>query len=698
MLISDEAVPPSSSAIGMLLLAFLLVTWFLSKRHHVLTVWLLNFGVLGLTLLSMRWFPRFDGRYALVLPILISSLALGSGATLIATLFSSLVLLWTTPHSWPLPYPFPIVDEVGLWGLAILLLISNRPRREMIAWSWQGYEQARVALEQARDRQVDLKQALEDLAQANRETIRLNEMLSAARQAVEEARRAKEEFVANVSHELRTPLNMIIGFSDMILESPEVYAHELPSALLADVSAIRRNSEHLAALVDDVLAVSEVDTGHMKLLKEYGPFSEIVHEATETISVLFEKKGLTLTTDLPESIPYLYCDRTRIRQVLLNLLSNAVRFTQVGGARVAARVEKGALCVSVADTGSGLSPDKLERLFQPFQQADQSIRRRYGGTGLGLAISKRFIEMHDGKIWLESEPGKGTTALFTLPLSEDLGGRAAQRWFDPYHEYSLRTRRPGVMVGPPRPRIIVVEQGEALCQLISSYSDNLEPVRVSSLEEASNAVETEAAAGVIMNDASAAVIEYSEHLLNMPFSVPILLCWVPEHRKAASTIGAEDYLIKPVRRSELVEAIRRIAPDARSVLIADDDPESRRLFGRMLASSPDKYVVLHARDGASTLHLLRERKPDLVLLDLVMPNGDGLSVLEAKSQDSDIADIPVIILSATDPQREPLISRTLLLSRPEGLSAQDLVLTLEAVTRTLKPRFGAPERPEKLGA
>jgi len=374
----------------------------------------------------------------------------------------------------------------------------------MIAWAWQGYEQARQNLEEARDRQVELKQALKDLELSANQTIRLNDMLAAAREAVEEARRAKEAFVANVSHELRTPLNMIIGFSDMILGSPGVYARRLPPALMADIAAIKRNSQHLADLVDDVLDLSEADTGRMQLLKEWGSIREIVGEATEAVTALFEQKGLSLTVDIPENLPSIYCDHTRIRQVILNLLSNAGRFTDRGGTKVRVVLQNDAFVVSVSDTGPGMSPEHLEHMFEPFQQADVSIRRRYGGSGLGLSISKRFVEMHGGKIWLESELDKGTTAYFSLPLRSALPKNAPGRWFGPYQEYSPRTRRSLAPEIGPKPLVVVVEQGAqgALCQLIKRYLEDLEAVQARSIEEANEIAEANAAVAVVITERS----------------------------------------------------------------------------------------------------------------------------------------------------------------------------------------------------
>jgi len=488
---------------------------------------------------------------------------------------------------------------------------------------------------------------------------------------------------------------MIIGFSDMILGAPGTYAQRLPPALLADVAAIKRNSQHLASLVDDVLDLAEAETGRMQLFREPTSIKQVIQEAVEAVSVLFQQKGLSLMVDVPDDLPPAYCDRTRIRQVVLNLLSNAGRFTEMGGATVRARCQQDMLLISVADTGPGLDPDSRQRLFQPFRQADASIRRRYGGTGLGLAISQRFVEMHGGRIWLEGELNVGTTACFTLPVYKSASDDALLRWFSPYQEYAPRDMPSQAPMAAVKPRVVVVERRQVLTDLIARYVEDLEAIPMRSLDEAGAAIDTLAPMALVINEAAVDSAANGEFRLpDMSFDIPIVRCWVSNPQPAVLQEGAQEYLIKPIVREALLEALDRVAPDARTVLVVDDEPEALQLFGRMLASRHGRYTVLDAEDGASALELLRSRRPDVLLLDLVMPNGDGFAVLRAKAQDTAIRDIPVIIVSATDPQRDPIISRELVVTRRQGLSAREVVLSLRAITRALQPRYGAPARHE----
>jgi len=203
----------------------------------------------------------------------------------------------------------------------------------------------------------------------------------------------------------------------------------------------------------------------------------------------------------------------------------------------------------------------------------------------------------------------------------------------------------------------------------------------------------------LVNAASAPLTgDAADAMTQLPVDVPILTCWVPERRASITQAGAEDYLVKPIQRSVLLDSIRTACPQARTIVLADDDAEARQLFARMLASAGEACTVLQATDGEATLTLLRERRPDLLLLDLVMPKSDGFMVLEAKGADPTIRDIPTIIISAKDPEREPIVSKALVVSRCQGLSSRDLMDAIQAVTGVLRPRVVAPTGHESLVA
>jgi len=378
-----------------------------------------------------------------------------------------------------------VIALAGVWATFGVMWAAGRRMHWVAGWSREYSDRAQCLLEEARDRKVEQLQILGDLATANLQLKRLNLLAQGLRQEADDARMAKQQFVANVSHELRMPLNMITGFSEMILQVPETYGGTIPPALLADLTVIHRNAEHLADLIDDVLDLSQIEAGEMALTKEHVQLHEIVEVAVLAVHPLFSSKGLYLKSEIVEDMPSIYCDRTRIREVLLNLLSNAGRFTQSGGVHLRVWREGGDILVSVADTGSGIAAENMSRLFQPFQQVDGSIRRRYGGTGLGLSISKQFIELHGGTIWVESEEDVGTTIFFRLPLTSPISTSSDfSRWLDPLWEYAERTRPSMAQQADVRPRLVVFETGDSLQRLITRYWDGVEIASVTSIEAA----------------------------------------------------------------------------------------------------------------------------------------------------------------------------------------------------------------------
>jgi signal transduction histidine kinase/CheY-like chemotaxis protein len=602
-----------------------------------------------------------------------------------------------------IPPAYGVATIVGGAFTGLLAWAATHTLLTVTQWSLFNFRQAQERMKEIRERQVELEQTQQDLLLANQELARLSDRLKALNQVAQEARRAKEEFVANVSHELRTPLHMIIGFTEMITQSPQVYSDSLPPALLADIRAIQRNSQQLIRLVNDVLDLSQVEAGRMALSKEWVTIPEIVDAATLAVQALFKSKGLYLETEVPSDLPPVFCDGTRIRQVVINLLSNAGRFTDQGGVRVKVWREANTVLVSVTDTGPGIAVKNQQRLFEPFQQLDGSIRRRHGGSGLGLSIGKRFVEMHKGKMWLESEVGLGTTITFSLPLETSSPTQAnddVKRWFNPYEQYEARDWWPRVPVPKLIPRFVLLETGNTLQRLFTRYLDDIEICPVQDLAEAIREINRSPAQALVVNTPSLRQGPISmDHLDDLPFGTPTLACWVPGEDEVAKRLGVVRYLVKPVTREMLFAALAKLGEGITDVLLVDDSREVLQLFARMLSSAERGYRVLRATDGSRALDLLRERRPDVMLLDLIMPGMDGLEVLEEKSQDPTISDIPVVVISSRDPTGEAIVSDRLTIARSGGLSVRRLLACVQAVSEVLSPslRFGDQGWPEKPG-
>ncbi|MCL6429877.1 MAG: response regulator [Anaerolineae bacterium] len=571
-----------------------------------------------------------------------------------------------------------------IWGLQALLYGMLLCITEMIDWSWSSYENMRDLLDKARDQQLALRQAQADLVHANIQLARLSERLDAMRHIAEEARRVKEEFLANVSHELRTPLNMIIGFSEMITGAPDAYGG-VPSELLADLEVILANSRHLASLVDDVLDLSQADAGRMVLSKEWVPVRDLVTSAIAAVRPLFTSKGLYLEHSVSCDVE-VFCDRTRIRQVLVNLLSNAGRYTKEGGARLDVVLRGRDVVISVADTGPGIDPKDQERVFLPFEQASTGAVGGKG-SGLGLAISKRFVEMHGGRIWLESEVGKGSTFYVSLPTVEPPPLRSDwSRWINPYAAYEPNERRSSRDNLNTGPRFVVVEQGKSLQRFVARHCPSAEVVPAPSIEEALAELTRAPAHAVIVNDERyQAVPPGVTELGGLPLGTPVIGCWVPDKHEAAERLGVVDYLLKPVTRDRLLSALDSLGRPIRSLLLVDDEFDALQLFGRMLEGAGRDYRVYRANDGQRALAHLRRYRPDVMLLDLVMPGMDGYTLLAEKNADDSIRDIPVIALSAQDPMRGSTMPNSLTITRTGGLDPRDLVNCLRAVASLLQP-------------
>jgi len=594
--------------------------------------------------------------------------------------------------------PVLSIDSLFVISHALLLGIvgwaTTGPYLTLTSWAVYYARSASVALEQARNRQLELHEVREDLLKANEELARLTDRYKALQEIADEARQAKAEFVANVSHELRAPLNMVIGFSEVIARSPHAYGSELPPALLADVAVIQRNAEHLSKLINDVLDLSQIEAGRMALGKEQCSLPAIIEEVLAEVRPLYDAKGLYLQTQVPDDLPAVFCDPTRISQILINLLSNAGRFTREGGVNVRIESTPDELIISVTDTGPGISPEGQSKIFQPFQQLDSSIRREHGGSGLGLSISKQFVEMHGGRIWLESELGRGTTISFSLPTAGPLsaapiGTDRAKRWVNPYASLEPRVRPFRADLPDVLPRFVLLEQGSGLRRLFSRYAEGSVTSTVREPAQAIAELQHSPAQALIVNSPQLVFptgqTSFWQQQAELPYDTPSIVCWVPGREDAAQAMGAISYLVKPVTADQLLDTIRGVEGEIETILLVDDEPELLRLFARVLSATPEGYRVWRATSGARALEVVRERHPDLVVLDLIMPAPDGTQVLREIKADAVTADIPVIVLSSRDPAHSAHLGNTVVVNRGRDMTARELLALVEAVSVALTP-------------
>ena len=677
--------PARGLGLGLGLLVLGLMVWVLRSWSYLGAAILLVAGAMAANLLAAAWVGLDEAIFLLVIPVGLATLTISRGAGIATAAFCTVLVL--VAPSW-LPSADPrvaVVVIVVIWITLGMVWLTLRPLLRAVRWAWSAYEKGQLLLDQARDYQRQLGETLEDLRGANEQLTRLNRQAQSLRRVAEEERHTKEQFVANVSHELRTPLNMVIGFCEMITQAPETYGEAVPSALLADLDVVLRNSRHLASLIDDVLDLSQVEAGKMAIVRERAGLSRIVRSAAVAVRPLYESKGLRLDLELSPDLPEVFCDRTRIREVVLNLLSNAGRFTARGGVRVRATREGTDVIFSVADTGPGIAAADQDRLFRPFEQLDSGLQRGFRGTGLGLAISKNFVELHQGRMWLESTPGEGTTVSFRLPIDPPEqpqptpSGRLIPGW-----EFLQRTQRSRAPAPDIRPRLVVVERGDALRRLVSRYLDGVEVVHVADFDQAIAEHAQTPAHAILVNDLC--VGEALARLSgsgSLPSDVPTIICAVAGIEETTSALGVSSYLVKPVSREKLLEALDGLDGEVTSVLVVDDEPDARQLFRRMLAAADRGYRVLRASSGQQALDLMRRERVDAVLLDLVMPEMDGFGMLAVMAEDTQLRDIPVILVSARDPLGQPIVSKALAVTTKGGLSASDLLAGIEALSTLL---------------
>jgi signal transduction histidine kinase/CheY-like chemotaxis protein len=583
-----------------------------------------------------------------------------------------------------------------LISLGLISLLHYR-MQQLGHWLWEHFEQAQERLEETRDRKADLAQALDDLTHANRQLALANERVSALRTIAEDAQKAKATFVAKVSHEFRTPLNMIIGLVSLMRETPEIYSTALSPDMRKDLEIVHRNCEHLAHMVNDVLNLTQMEAGRLVLHRERFDLVETIDSAVQSVRPLLDSKSLDLSCRIPTDLPKVYCDRTRIQQVMLNLVSNAARFTDEGGITIKVRQQAERVVVSVADTGPGISVQDRARIFEPFCQGSTTLWRDTGGTGLGLTISKQFVEMHGGQVWLESELGEGTTFYFSLPISGPIphlarpGHAIVRDW--PWLERRSRVRFPEVHY---RPRVVVCDQSGGLYAEFARGSDEVEFVDTRDLREAERAIRECPAHAVVLNAPTHEdLTAYVEQARDLFLGTPLIGCSVPPMTAPMQVAGAMGYLIKPVTRNDFERALKSVGSPVRRVLVVDDDPEVLGLWSRMLHACDPRLSVETASSGQAALDKLDVDRatsslPDLVLLDVFMPGMDGWQVLErlrGAGQDTlGYPELPVYLVSAHDPAVQPPSSRSLLATMGTHLSVSRLLqATLDLARLFLTP-------------
>jgi signal transduction histidine kinase/CheY-like chemotaxis protein len=475
--------------------------------------------------------------------------------------------------------------------------------------------------------------------------------LQAANQELARANKLKSEFLANVSHELRTPLSAIIGFSQILLDGIDGPINDEQQQ---DILQVNKSGQSLLALINQILDLSKIEAGKMELVLERVELPALISSVLESISPLAQEKGLRIDTRFAAGLPAAEVDPSRLKQILINLLSNAVKFTERGHIEVIAQPSGRMVRIAVKDTGIGISAEAQKVIFEEFVQGDGSSTRRHGGTGLGLSIVRKLVEMHGGAITVVSEPGLGSTFTFTVPAWASATGTLSAP-----APRSI-ARRPNQ--GLPGGGILVVDDDPSVRQLISRHleQEGWKTVQASNATDALQLARESRpiliTLDVMMPDASGWYV--LEKLREDPRTagIPVLVVTIVEDQRLVFGLGAADYLGKPYQREALINKIHRLLPelDGKRVLVVDDDAEARIILSRILT---DEHVeVTLATSGDQAMAMIGENRPDLVLLDLMMPGMSGFEVAARLRTHPETASIPVMIVSAKELTAEDLMT------------------------------------------
>ena len=531
----------------------------------------------------------------------------------------------------------------------------------------------------------DISERLKTEAELEKHRIHLQELvdertreLALARDVAVEANRSKSEFLANMSHELRTPMNSIIGFTGRVIKKA---GDVLPEKQLNNLYTVERNAHHLLGLISSLLDLSKIEAGKMELFVEEFRLSYLLSDVTELTASLVAAKRLKLVTDMPADSLLMSSDKMKLKQVLLNLISNAVKFAEQGSITLSARLlsesekidalffEKGKeyVSISVRDTGVGMNAEEVKCIFEAFQQVDGSLTRSVGGTGLGLSLSKQFVELLNGKIEVESEKGQGSNFIVTLPVN--VAKKA---------EESVVIENNNIdSLSSDQSLVICIDDDVEVLELLKNYLED-EGYQVIATTHVSEGIELAKKLSPVaitldvmmpQMDGWSALIELRSD--ERTAKLPVIMVTIVDNKSLGYKLGVSDYLQKPITPQALLASMDNILRQkAKSVLVVDDEKDVLELVKQIFED--EKIPVITADNGRKALAVLENEIPDLLLLDLMMPEMDGFDVIRALKSNPAWREIPVIVITAktlTEEEKSFLGTRVESIVYKEGMTS-----------------------------